>query len=330
MMVHSFPKGWVWTVTLLLAACGSEWPDAGTVVTPETSQEAAHVAPEAAPATTAPARPSRVDLVRPPVRQARVPASPPIARVIVVGDSISVSWGASTGELGYAPLLYRNDDERYPAYEGRDLVHRFGGPMAWLSVAHPGDEAADVVRNQLPRLTNPHDPAYLGPHAVHGHSIVLLTVGGNDLKNQFRPAAGSTALRALDAHLRTVMAFFRDKTRFPDGVSIYFANVYDVSDGEDQFYQCLPGLVLPGLSATVAQWSNAYTRVASDYDATLIDAWTLFRGHGFNYANRNNPHYQEDDPSLWIYDRDCIHPNNRGHHMLRAAFWHAINAHPPR
>ena len=47
-------------------------------------------------------------------------------------------------------------------------------------------------------------------------------------------------------------------------------------------------------------------------NATMLDLYSLFHGHGFN-GNDN-----------WFYS-DCIHPNTKGYEQLRRAFWHMIS-----
>jgi lysophospholipase L1-like esterase len=258
-------------------------------------------------------------------------APPPVSHVVILGDSISNGLGASHRALSYAALLCHNDDAAYPEERDADLAHLFGAAVRYVNVAHSGDRTRDVLETQLPRLSA--DPA-AEPAAltfpVHGHVLVLLTAGGNDLKSELRTRpdfTGATMQTAL-ANLRAIFAFFRDPARFPDGASIFFGNVYDITDGEDQAHACLAGLAFPGISDAAETWSRAFAALAQEQGATLVDLLTLFRGHGFNYANPNNPYFHPRDPTLWIYDRDCLHPNNRGHHMLRRAFFGAMTAAP--
>jgi lysophospholipase L1-like esterase len=252
-----------------------------------------------------------------------------VAHVIVLGDSISQGLGAESARRSYAGLLYRNDDIVYPQDAGRDLVHLFGPNLRYTNVAHSGDTSHDVRYEQLPRLmADPQeDPAGLGQQPQHGHVVVVMTVGGNDLQSALRPNPNFTG-RLLDSSVQNVQAimdFFQDKRRFPDGASIFFGNVYDITDGEDQAHACLAGLAFPGFSRALEIWGRAYNELAYRRHATFVDLVSLFHGHGFNYANPQNPYFDRKDPTLWVYDRDCVHPNNRGHHMLRRTFYQHIS-----
>lgn len=251
-----------------------------------------------------------------------------VSHVIVLGDSISEGLGAESARRSYAGLLYQNDDRVYPQDKGRDLRHLFGEQVRYINVAHSGDTSTDVRQQQLPRLmADPYlDPAGLGNQPTYGHIVVVMTIGGNDLQSAIRPNPNFTGrlLTQSVQNLQTIMDFFQDPVRFPDGASVFFGNVYDITDGEDQAHACLAGLALPGFSRALEVWSHAYNEIADERDATFIDLVSLFHGHGFNYANPYNPYFNSKDPTLWVYDRDCVHPNNQGHHMLRRSFYEHI------
>jgi lysophospholipase L1-like esterase len=254
-----------------------------------------------------------------------------VSHLIIVGDSISEGLGAQSQPMSYAALLYRNNDTMYPRERGHDLVHHFGPDLRYINVAHAGDTSNDVIRFQLQRLSDKmmaeaergagvqlQDNTW----SVPGRVIVVMTVGGNDVQQAMRPNTNFTGpvLTHSMINLRAILDFFEDKRHFPGGVSMYFGNIYDVTDGEDQFHACMPGMAFPGMSDALEVWSSSYAELAAQRNATLVDLLSLFRGHGFNFANPDNPYFNARDTSLWVYDRDCIHPNNRGHHKLRRAF----------
>lgn len=251
-----------------------------------------------------------------------------VTRVFVLGDSISEGLGAESPGRSYAGLLYNNDDAAYPQDSDYDLRHLFGPQLVYTNVAHSGDTSRDVRYEQLPRLrADPRDDkAGLGNTPVRGHVVVVMTIGGNDLQSALRPNPNFTGnlLNTSIDNVQAIMDFFQDTERFPDGASIFFGNVYDITDGEDQAHACLAGLAFPGFSRALDIWGHAYHELAYARNATFIDLVSLFHGHGFNYANPQNPYFNRKDPTLWVYDRDCVHPNNQGHHMLRRSFYRAI------
>jgi lysophospholipase L1-like esterase len=260
----------------------------------------------------------------------------PVTHVIIVGDSISEGLGAERQDLSYARLLYRNDDQMYPHEKGLDLRSHFGPNLHYLTVAHAGDTSDDVIRHQLPRLADQLAQkagsraegviAQNGTWQVPGRVLVVMTVGGNDVQSALRPNPNFTGpvLAHSMINLRAIMDFFEDRNHFAGGVSMYFGNVYDTTDGEDQMHSCMPGMAFPGLSQALDVWSDSFAQLAQQRQATLVDLLGLFRGHGFNFANPDNPYFNPRDITLWVYERDCIHPNNRGHHKLRRAFFEHI------
>ena len=103
--------------------------------------------------------------------------------------------------------------------------------------------------------------------------------------------------------------------------TLFYGTVYDVTDGTDSANGCVANLTLPGMSQGLQQWRDAYVALAKDsYGPHLkvvpVDLLELFYGHGFHYADETNEHFVPHDPTLWLSEDDCIHPNNRGHHEL--------------
>jgi lysophospholipase L1-like esterase len=258
------------------------------------------------------------------------------ARMVVLGDSVSAGVGASTPFLSYASLLYRNENRTYPHDQGADLRSVLGADLQYINVAHSGDTTEMVVDNQLPRLhADPQeDPASLGTQPLHGHTVVVMTIGGNDVRRQLGPGgdpAGTAYEDALE-NLRRIVAYFGDTQRFVDGATVYLGSVYDITDGSDSAHLCLVGLRFTGVSEAMKKWHTGYTALAQELNAAPgahptvvpIDVYGAFLGHGFHYADTDNAHFDPHDPTLWMNEQDCIHPNNRGHHELRRLFFRAI------
>lgn len=265
-------------------------------------------------------------------------SSTPVTHVIVLGDSISEGLGAEGKPLSYAELLYRNHDDRYPDAQGMDLASLFGDELNYINVAHAGDTTYDVIAHQLPRLrallveqAQQGVPGVVladNPHGfrIEGRVLVVMTVGGNDVQAQLAPNRrfSAAAFSPSLLNLRGIFDFFREEDAFAGGISPYFGNVYDVTDGTDQLHACMRGLAFPGMSQALEELSKSYATLAEQQNATLVDALSLFRGHGFNFSDPSNPYFDPSDTTLWVYDHDCIHPNNRGHDMLRRAFFDRI------
>ena len=273
-----------------------------------------------------------------PIESGNNPSGAPVSHVVVLGDSISSGTGAERRELSYASLLVKNDDERYPDDRGSDLRHLFGPNVRYINLARDGDTTYDVLARQLPKLfeilageaiagvggSYHTDSGFVLP----GRIVLVFTAGGNDFQRGIRPNpnfTGSALSRSL-VNLSSIIDAFGDKAMFPGGAQAYFGNIYDVTDGEDQLNACMRGMAFPGMSDALEVWSQQYSNLAHSQRARLVDMLGLFRGHGFNFDNPHNPFHDPGDTTLWVYDRDCIHPNNLGHHMLRRAFFQQIES----
>jgi acyl-CoA thioesterase I len=126
------------------------------------------------------------------------------------GDSIlDCRWYNDAG-IDPGQLLVRNDDERFPEFQGHDLSSR--GPVR---LEHRAVDGATV--NSL--------PAQARNVAPTGKAAVIMTIGGNDLLRGLLvdPGPGITAFAtALDA-------FLRDLPVRP----VLLGNVYDPTFGDD-------------------------------------------------------------------------------------------------
>ena len=218
-------------------------------------------------------------------------------RLIVLGDSISVGGGASERSLAYASLLQNNDDTAWPGERGTSLTAKYGHPV-------------DLIL----------------PAPVMGHSIVAITIGGNDFYGRIL-SLGDPTPALLDTgvkNLRDLVGFLQDRAHFPDGTSIYLMTVFDPSDGVGQTQQCFFGLDLANFIPALDTWRDGYIRLGTEMHFAVIDALGAFHGHGFRHGDMSSRYYYAPDPSLW-FSPDCHHPNDRGHNEIRRLFFEAID-----
>ena len=239
------------------------------------------------------------------------------ARLVVLGDSISAGGGATAPSRPYFTLLRQNHDGAWPEESGNDLVSRFGGSVPLINVAQGGATTADLA-GQLEGLEDRVDTP------ASGHTIVVLTIGGNDLQDAIVRAQapdGPVLDRAVE-RLAELSDWF-DETRFPDGVSIYVAAVYDPSDGVAQIPGCFFGVSLPGFVEALDVWRERYIALGRERGFAVVDALGHFQGHGHHHDDPENPYHDAEDPTGWF--DDCIHPNDRGHSEIRRLFLEAID-----
>jgi len=241
-------------------------------------------------------------------------------RLIVLGDSISAGVGASRRSRAYYALLDENADDVYPDDADIDLTSLYGHDVELVNEAVGGATTATMRANQLPALAQ-----RLGD-SVSGHSVAVITIGGNDVTTGFAAGADleGTYLDHALTNIRDTIEFLQDPVRFPDGTSVFIANVYDPGDGVGRVAGCFAGIDLTEASNALLTWARRYDDLAWDYGIGVVDALGAFRGHGFYFEDPANPYHDAADPTLWFKD-DCIHPNDRGHQELRRLFFEAID-----
>lgn len=292
-------------VTILLAACTSSTEPVDTADTGDTGEPADTAVDDADP---------MVDSYIPDHFTTDMPA-----RVIFIGDSITAGNGASKNKLDYVHLLQENADETWPVFADADFAGAWGGVPEVIDESVPGATTASLAYGQL------EDVAEAVGDTVSGHTAVVVTIAGNDVQALlFSPNDLPEALVDIDANLEVMYEFFGDTARFPDGASIYLANVYEPSDGVGQADECFFGLDLTSALATLDAVNAATRAQAEAKGGAWLDMHGHFLGHGYYAGDSENPYHQADDPSLW-FDEDCIHPNDRGHHEIRRLFWHALS-----
>ncbi len=250
-----------------------------------------------------------------------VPASfppPSAARVVWFGDSITAGYGVEDRE-GWAALLERNHDKKWPDDEGDDWRTMYG-QFELLDVSRSGATTDDVVAYQLPQVTAAWGERIDGPVLVAG------TIGGNDLMEVlFSFGDIEAGVEHVLANLEEIGAFFGDAERFPDGAFLAITNVYEPTDGDGQVAECFYGLDLSGFVEDFDGLNASSRELAERQGWAWVDLRGHFLGHGYNYDEPTATAYDEDDPTLWLQD-DCIHPNPRGHHEIRRLFRSAFAA----
>ena len=240
-----------------------------------------------------------------------------------VGDSITRGYGAPSG-LTYFDLLKQNNDGMYPEMEGKDLSRVFPKLIA-TNIAVDYTISQQHIDRQLVKL-----PQY--DKSVHG--VVVLTSGGNDLIHDYGRSEprhdamygctykqGQEWCELLKGRLDTLLKGTMEK--FPGGCDIFFANIYDPTDGvgdpQTMMMHRWPACVkVLGLAnEKIAELCEQYPNVH------LVDIHTPFLGHGIHCDEPWRKHYRKDDPHFW-YAPILEDPNLRGHDAIRRLFLQKI------
>jgi lysophospholipase L1-like esterase len=234
----------------------------------------------------------------PPSAGARRPA-----RLIVVGDSLMAcsNVGGKTGANCSIRKLY-------------DYVKATYAPsLSYENEAVGGAVTADVPARQLPLIK-------AGP----GHALVVAYVGGNDLSKYIfvTDAAAQTGFGAdlpkVVAAWGEVAAFFGDKAKFPDGVTLLMNNQFNPFDD----CTAAPYFLSAKKIELLGMFNAELKGVAMRAGATIVDQYMPFLGHGHHYNVRTCPHYVQEAAS-WM--DDLIHPNATGHNSLFERWKQAVD-----
>ena len=227
---------------------------------------------------------------------------------VALGDSISIDDYAGGQGRGGASLLFRNRDDDFPEWRGRDLASQ-DTEATFALLATDGATTRSLLGTQLPRL------------AATGFrpTLVTVTIGGNDVLTCYgdtraarRTVAdvGRAVARALD-ELAPLLA--------PQG-RVVVGTVYDPSDGTGDG----PRLGLPPWPDAVqvlAELNDVLREVASGAGAEVAEIAEFFFGHGALAGDPARPEPRPRQRDLWFCQ--VIEPNAWGASGVRQAFWEA-------
>jgi lysophospholipase L1-like esterase len=232
---------------------------------------------------------------------------------IALGDSMSTDHyptcdvrnldlpPARLDPLGAAVLLYRNDDVRWPEFQGKDLAH--GSPsVEFVSLAEDGAMIDDVTTEELARMGRDSDEPGV---------LLTVTAGGNDLLDAL--GAG----RRLDKAVGEIIERYTDlansiREELPQATLI-LTTVYDPTDGTGR----LPGLEHFGrLPLEYLERFNQHIRATAEKmeGAKLADVHRHFLGHGMTAPEQER----------WYWRRNPIEPNARGASEIRRVWYETL------
>ncbi|MBW1873216.1 MAG: SGNH/GDSL hydrolase family protein, partial [Deltaproteobacteria bacterium] len=169
-------------------------------------------------------------------------------------------------------------------------------------------------------------------------TLVVITVGGNDFFKMAEAAnEGVSAEEIMDMAIEAVQLFedainwfFEDPSRFPNGVFIVFANVFEYTDGTGNMSSC-PSCFFVGLCgdwpegrAPAIYLNESYMRIAKETNTDMIFLLENFCGHGWESELAEGQCYLGPDTPRWI-DITCIHPTPEGHQEIADMFWKVID-----
>jgi lysophospholipase L1-like esterase len=175
------------------------------------------------------------------------------------------------------------------------------------------------------------------PEAEPKRTLVIMTIGGNDIASVTKDGAEGAPIdvtrplvEQFVQKMRDAIHWFKDDpARFPNGVFIIFANMYEFTDGTGDVTSCpaagLAGFDQPWPDAEpLVIWANEqYMQIAVETGTDLIFMLEHFCGHGFHNDDPNTRCYRGPNTERW-FDLTCIHPNPTGHEQIANMFMNVV------
>jgi len=263
-----------------------------------------------------------------------------IERVVFVGDSVTVGTPPTGSHQSYRAIMA---DQLAPMFDleppemqwrqwslatGMSLLKESGG---FASCAEWGARNDDL----LPQL----EDCFEGDD-FDKRTLVIFTMGGNDVSRFAQQASDGVPiadlfeqLEVMLEHHRTAMDWLTaDKSKFPNGIFVVNANVYEFTDYTTEVLSC-PASGLAGfdsnppmaevLLGSLNLINETYAEVAIETGTDIILMFEQMCGHGFLADDPDNVCYRGPDTDT-LFDTSCIHPTPDGHAALAEMFMNVI------
>ncbi len=238
-----------------------------------------------------------------------------VEKLVFLGDSITVGTPPTLIQDFYSTRLVKALTAKNPTLE-------------WSSCAKWGAQTNDLLQNDDQLGTcfpNPTEPK---------KTLVVMTMGGNDIaglaKSQATTADAMTSVDQTIANLRAAIDWLKSPGRFPNGVWVVFANVYEYTDTSGDLASC-PAASLSGFKGSwpegapaVVHLQEQYMKVAVDTGTDMMFLLEHFCGHGYKRDDPTLQCYRGPNTPLW-FDLTCYHPNPDGHGQVADLFLNVIN-----
>jgi len=271
-----------------------------------------------------------------------------VERVVFLGDSITVGSRPTLPGQSYRAVLadalrdqfglsYGNalDENLWKApdpFSGETIQQNAGDFSSCARWGARNDDLPVMVGNQLEDCF-PDD-------VLDATTLVVMTSGGNDVSSLAQDAIAGVPAADLMVEAQQVIDYGREAVewltapgRFPNGVFVVYANIYEFTDGTADVMSCdVSGLAgfeepvpNPEELTDLIMWMNEqYMSIAVDTNTDMLFLLETFCGHGFGNDDPESPCYRGPDTPRW-FDLTCIHPNPTGHGVVADNFLSIIN-----
>jgi hypothetical protein len=266
-----------------------------------------------------------------------------IERVVFLGDSVTVGTPPSLPEDGYrgqlADELAMHFDLVAPSYlwktpdpvNGVALVETSG---AFSSCSEWGARTDDLLEGgmQIENCFPPEERLY--------RTLVIMTMGGNDmaaiaqdgLEGVTQEQLWMDVDKAIQYQRDAMHWFYDDPLKFPKGVFVVYANIYEFTDGTADLLSC-PASGLAGfdmnwedpteLQLMMNYANQSFAEIVEEFQVDMTFLFETFCGRGFKADDPSTMCYRGPDQPTW-FDLTCIHPTPDGHDAITDLFLSTI------
>ncbi len=267
-----------------------------------------------------------------------------IERVVFLGDSVTVGTPPSQLNQMYRSKLADVLVDRFGLTPPNDLWKQYNPIDGVALVQDSGDFSSCAkwgARTDDFIASNDQILDCFPEDLRDKRTLVVITMGGNDLASVAKDGANGTPLDEVlvkaDAFINlmreAVHWFIDDPDKFPNGVFVVFANIYEFTDGTGDLMSCpaagLGGFDKPwedieALKQLVLGINEQYMEIAVETQTDMIFMLENFCGHGFKAGDPAAACYRGPN-SKTLFDLTCIHPNPAGHDVITDLFTAVID-----
>lgn len=238
-----------------------------------------------------------------------------LEKVVFLGDSVTAGTPPTAQNQYYANVLTEKLKADYPDIEMQNCA-------VWGARVDDLLSGDQQIAKCFPNATEPK------------RTLVVMTDGGNDIAAWAKDKlttdeAMVKADEAAATWRQAIDWFYADPAKFPNGVFVTFANVYEYTDATADLSSC-PAAQLNGLSGTwldgvpaIYHFEEQFMKIAVETQTDMIFLLETFCGHGYHNTDTASQCYRGADAPRW-FDVTCIHPTPEGHGVIADLFYSTV------
>jgi lysophospholipase L1-like esterase len=263
-----------------------------------------------------------------------------IERVVFLGDSVTVGTPPTGANDFYRAIVADELAALYGLQAPEFLWKQYNPISGTAAVQESGDFASCAVWGAQNEDLLPQLEQCFAPEDLSLRTLVITTMGGNDGASLAKDYLDGVPLATIFEDLEAMVAqheaaidwLLADASKFPAGVFVVNANVYEFTDFTLDFLSC-PAAGTAGfdsnpdnpdvLIGSLVHINEEYMRIAEENGTDVVFMAEGFCGHGYHADDPASPCYRGPGNETW-FDFTCIHPTPTGHGELAQMFLDVI------